>query len=70
MSKGETHLYLILFVRVLIKVQDPQLISEYLKDSIVQLDSPFIVKFLARVNFMFKETYQAFISLEQVHLIL
>lgn len=57
MAKGETHLDLILFVRALIKVQDPQLVSEYLKDSIVELDSPFIVKFLARVNFMLKETY-------------
>ena len=42
MSKGETNLDLILFVWVLIKVQDPQLVSEYLKDSIVQLTSPFI----------------------------
>ena len=57
MPKRETNLDLILFVRVLIKVQDPQLVSEYLKNSIVQLTSPFIVKFLARVNFMFKETY-------------
>jgi hypothetical protein len=57
MAKGETHLDLSLFVRVLIKVQDPQLVSEYLKNPILQLTSPFIVKFLASINFMFKETY-------------